>query len=81
MPLVISRSSLQGGDMDRRPHFDTESRRGSMTGCPDCGGSRTVTVREVDIVAFLCEDCGACWRVELGYVHRLKPPPEPVADD
>jgi hypothetical protein len=70
-----------GGDMDRRPEFDTNHRRGSVGACPDCGGSRAVTIREVDIVAFLCEDCGTCWRIELGWVHKVRSPLEDSAED
>lgn len=41
--------------------------------CPDCGGTRTLTIQDVDVVVFCCEDCAAYWRIELGYVHRVKP--------
>ncbi|MGB8360309.1 MAG: hypothetical protein WCE80_02810 [Acidimicrobiia bacterium] len=80
-PGVAGGSTLLAGDMDRRPEFDTDHRRGSVGACPDCGGSRAVTIREVDIVAFLCEDCGTCWRIELGWVHRVRSPLEDSPDD
>jgi hypothetical protein len=81
MPLVVRTSSVQAEDMDRRPDFDTENRRGGLAVCPDCGGSHTITLRDIDIVAFLCEDCGTCWRIELGYLHRIRPSGGSLAEE
>lgn len=78
--LVAETSSLHAGDMDDLPDANTETRPGSLRACPDCRASRTVTIRDVDMVAFLCENCGACWRIELGYVQRLKPPEGSVGE-
>ncbi|MGD2101088.1 MAG: hypothetical protein PVG83_02550 [Acidimicrobiia bacterium] len=39
-----------------------------------------MTIRDVDIVVFLCEECGTCWRIELGYVQRVRRPADPDGD-
>ncbi|MGA7270769.1 MAG: hypothetical protein WB239_06835 [Acidimicrobiia bacterium] len=52
-----------------RPH--RRSLGSDLLSCPFCGASDTITIEEIDVVAFLCEGCGEVWRIELGYVHRL----------
>ena len=46
-----------------------------LTHCPVCGSSRLdpVVENESQRVHFLCRDCSRCWRVELGFVHRITP--------
>lgn len=54
-----------------------------LLSCPFCEASNTITIQEIDVVAFLCESCGEVWRIELGYVHRLRgrgSGPSPVSD-
>jgi hypothetical protein len=43
--------------------------------CPTCRSAELEPVVEVDTgeVHFRCHDCGRCWHVELGYVHRVSP--------
>jgi hypothetical protein len=41
--------------------------------CPSCSSTRLGAVSDGETVNFLCEDCDRCWRVELGYVHRVNP--------
>ena len=43
--------------------------------CPACGSDALEPVVEVatDDVHFRCEDCGWCWHVEFGFVHRMGP--------
>lgn len=45
---------------------------GAMTHCPSCRGE-LVAVRDQGTTNFLCEDCGRCWHVEMGFVHRVDP--------
>jgi hypothetical protein len=47
--------------------------RGLLERCPGCGADRLVVVLDVDEANFLCEACGRCWHVELGYVSRVDP--------
>jgi hypothetical protein len=58
--------------MDGYQAVDVEGPGGDITACPDCESPRTLVVRDLDLVAFLCEDCGTCWRIELGYMRRLR---------
>ena len=51
----------------RRTHDPPGS---DLFSCPFCEASNTITIQEIDMVAFLCESCGEVWRIELGYVHR-----------
>jgi anti-sigma B factor antagonist len=46
-----------------------------LTRCPDCDceNLRVVADSQHEDVQFRCSSCGACWRVELGYVHRAGP--------
>jgi hypothetical protein len=43
--------------------------------CPSCRSADLEPVVEADgaDVHFRCRDCGRCWHVELGYVHRVSP--------
>jgi transposase-like protein len=41
--------------------------------CPACGADEFAAVVDLDEVTFLCQACGRCWRVELGYVSRVDP--------
>ena len=41
--------------------------------CPGCDAHALVAVLDVDEPNFLCEACGRCWHVELGYVSRVDP--------
>lgn len=59
------------GNMDCDSTIDVGSSSRDLTACPDCGSPQTLVVRDVDLVAFVCEACGACWRIELGYLRRL----------
>lgn len=69
--LVAVSGSVHAGDMDANLTIEREI-PGDLTACPDCESSRTLVVRDLDLVAFVCEDCGTCWRIELGYLVRLK---------
>jgi Pyruvate/2-oxoacid:ferredoxin oxidoreductase delta subunit len=46
-----------------------------LTRCPECRGTALDPVVDVDAetVNFRCRDCGRCWHVELGFVHRVDP--------
>jgi hypothetical protein len=59
---------------------DEPLRSQSVPRCPDCGDTRTLTIQDVDVVVFCCEGCAACWRIELGYVHRLQPRTESLTN-
>jgi transposase-like protein len=41
--------------------------------CPSCASVRLVAVTDGGAVHFLCDDCGRCWNVHLGYVARVNP--------
>jgi hypothetical protein len=43
--------------------------------CPTCGSDQLEPVVEkaTQDVLFLCQNCGLYWRVELGFVHRVRP--------
>lgn len=58
--------------MELTPSSDEPFRSQGVPTCPDCGDTRTLTIQDVDTVVFCCEGCAACWRIELGYVHRLQ---------
>lgn len=47
--------------------------RRPLAHCPDCGSDQLEPVVELDTedVNFACSNCGAHWRVELGYVSRV----------
>jgi hypothetical protein len=47
-----------------------------LTHCPTCHSTRLDPVVEATVqeVHFLCRDCGRCWDVALGAVHRVAPP-------
>ena len=44
--------------------------------CPSCGSDRLQAVVEARVqdVHFLCQECGRCWNIALGYVSRVAPP-------
>ncbi len=46
-----------------------------LTHCPECGSVALEPVVEIETedVHFRCTDCGRCWHVELGFVHRINP--------
>ncbi len=56
-----------------RPHNGPIER--PLTRCLDCGSDdlNVVTAAESEGVELCCASCGACWLVELGYVHRAAP--------
>jgi hypothetical protein len=41
--------------------------------CPRCDAARLRAIADGEDVNFFCEGCGACWHVELGWVHRVDP--------
>ena len=41
--------------------------------CPACSADELVAVVDVDEPNFLCQACGRCWHVELGFVSRVDP--------
>jgi transcription elongation factor Elf1 len=47
--------------------------RRPLAHCPNCGSERLEPEVDVTIedVIFACQNCGARWRVELGYVSRV----------
>ena len=49
--------------------------RRPLAQCPACGSVHLDAVVETERqdVHFLCRDCCRCWKVELGYVHRMTP--------
>jgi len=57
------------------PVIDPPLIRRPLGHCPACGSARLVPVVEADVeeVHFFCDECGRCWHVELGYVHRVRP--------
>ena len=46
---------------------------GRLEGCPFCHHPGLLTVTDGETVNFLCERCGSCWHVEMGYVRRVDP--------
>jgi transposase-like protein len=44
--------------------------------CPACGSPELEPVVEnrTPELHWFCRDCGRCWQVELGSVHRITPP-------
>ena len=44
--------------------------------CPACGSDLLEPVVEAQggDVHFFCRACDRCWRIELGYIHRVNPP-------
>jgi predicted RNA-binding Zn-ribbon protein involved in translation (DUF1610 family) len=47
--------------------------RRPLAHCPDCGSARLDPVVDLatEDVHFACANCGARWRVALGYVSRV----------
>lgn len=41
--------------------------------CPGCGGDRLRAVTDGEVTNFLCQGCGRCWHVSLGWVSRVDP--------
>jgi len=39
--------------------------------CPDCGSGELAAVTDGEQTAFMCQSCGQCWQVELGWAHRV----------
>ncbi len=65
--------------MGRPPHARAEPDHvfgRPLSRCPACGSDQLEPVVEIhhEEVHFFCRACGRCWRVELGYVHRVSPP-------
>ncbi len=57
---------------------------GALARCPACGDRELHAVTDGEMTNFLCERCGRCWHVELGYVSRVDPvtcPGCPFIDD
>lgn len=44
-----------------------------LDACPACDGAAITLVSDGEDTNFLCADCGRCWHVELGRVHRVDP--------
>src|SRR6516225_1324513 len=38
---------------------------------PGCGFRELVAVTDGEQTAFMCQSCGQCWQVELGWAHRV----------
>ena len=49
--------------------------RRPLAHCPTCSSPdlEPIVALEAEQVHFLCNACGRCWHVELGYVHRVRP--------
>jgi hypothetical protein len=45
-----------------------------ILGCPDCGQDVMEAVSDGEMTNFWCVTCGACWRIELGWVSRVDSP-------
>ncbi len=47
-----------------------------LDNCPACGSADLEPVLEnrTPALHWLCPNCGRCWQVELGSVHRTTPP-------
>ena len=56
-------------------------RLGVLPQCPDCGSTQLRAVNDGEDTNFLCGDCASCWRVELGWVHRVEPDDCPGCPD
>jgi hypothetical protein len=41
--------------------------------CPACRAETLTAVTDGDVTNFVCEECGRCWHLELGWVHRVDP--------
>jgi len=39
--------------------------------CPGCGSGELAAVTDGEQTAFMCQSCGQCWQVELGWAHRV----------
>jgi hypothetical protein len=46
----------------------------ALGGCPSCGWVRLLPVNDGELANFPCPDCGACWHVDRGRMHRVDPP-------
>jgi transposase-like protein len=58
--------------MEGAPRRADQGPESDLLSCPFCEASNTITIQEVDLVAFLCESCGEMWKIELGYIHRIR---------
>ena len=57
---------------ETRPTTDTW-RIGALPQCPSCRSMRLRAVSDGEDTNFLCLECGTCWHLELGWVHRVEP--------
>jgi hypothetical protein len=51
--------------------LDIESALAPPGRCPGCGSGELTAVTDEEQTAFMCQSCGQCWRVELGWAHRV----------
>ncbi|HVM01316.1 MAG TPA: hypothetical protein VM263_01500 [Acidimicrobiales bacterium] len=46
---------------------------GRIGPCPNCGNGRLTPVFDGEETNFVCEHCGCCWHVGLGWIDRVNP--------
>jgi hypothetical protein len=63
------------GPIEQGPVVEDHPITHPLRHCPACGSSHLDPVVEQGTpnVHHLCGDCSRCWRVELGFVHRMTP--------
>jgi hypothetical protein len=42
--------------------------------CPDCGSDTIHPVRDLDGVVLRCDSCTTAWRLNLGFIQRVRLP-------
>ena len=46
---------------------------GRIGPCPTCGNGRLSPAFDGEETNFLCQECGSCWHLALGWVDRVNP--------
>jgi hypothetical protein len=59
---------------DQLARVDIGSVLASPERCAGCGSRQLVAVTNGEQAAFMCQSCGQCWQVELGWAHRVSRP-------
>jgi hypothetical protein len=65
---VLGQAMVMTEDLAR---LDIASALATPGWCPDCGCGELAAVTDGVQTAFMCQSCGQCWQVELGWAHRV----------
>jgi len=65
---VLGQAMVMTEDVAR---LDIASALAAPARCPDCGSGELAAVTDGEQAAFMCQSCGQCWQVELGWAHRV----------